>query len=193
MKMKKLSLVLIFSLILGMSAISVAAEGKDYSATIEMFKESPAVAKFFENSYGYAVFPAIGKGGWIVGAGYGEGYVFRNGEITGWASVAEVSIGLQIGGQAFSEIIFFQDKQAYDKFTSGSFELSASAQAVVVTAGAQARTGTSGSGAGATAGPKTGVQAEIGYVNGLAVFLRPLGGLMFDASIGGQSFQFTPY
>lgn len=193
MKMKKLSLVLIFSLVFGMSMISVAAEGSDHSGTIERFKESPVVEKFFGNSYGYAVFPAIGKGGWIVGAGYGEGYVYRNGEVTGWASVAEVSIGLQIGGQAFSEIIFFQDKQAYDKFTSGSFELSASAQAVVVTAGAQARTGTSGSSAGASAGPRTGAQAEIGYVNGLAVFLRPLGGLMFDASIGGQKFEFEPY
>jgi lipid-binding SYLF domain-containing protein len=102
----------------------------------------------------------------------------------------EGSIGFQLGGEAFSEIIFFQDKRAYDEFTSGNFEFGATAQAVVITAGAQAKAGTAGASAGASAGPKTGVQAETNYVKGMAIFVHSKGGLMYEASIGGQKFTF---
>ena len=94
--------------------------------------------------------------------------------------------------EAFSEIVFFKDKEAYEKFTSGSFEFDATAQAVAVTAGAQAQAGTTGTGAGASAGPKTGVQAEAEYVNGMATFIHAKGGLMAELSIGGQKFSFEP-
>ena len=190
--MKKVSLIIIVALICGVSAVAVAADVEDYSSTINVFKQSPAVEKFFKNSYGYAVFPTIGKAGWVVGGSYGKGQVYRGGKVTGKASVFEGSIGFQFGGEAFSEIIFFENKQAYDKFTSGSFEFGATAQAVVITAGAQAKAGSAGASAGASAGPKTGVQAEAQYVNGMATFVHSKGGLMYELSLGGQKFKFEP-
>jgi lipid-binding SYLF domain-containing protein len=190
--MKKIGLAVIIAVTLGASPVLAAAEVADFSGTINVFKDSPAVAKFFENSYGYAVFPTIGKAGFIVGGSYGKGQVYRDGKVTGKTSVVEGSIGFQIGGEAFSQIIFFQDKRAYDEFTSGNFEFGATAQAVVITAGAQAKAGTTGTSAGASAGPKTGVQAETEYVKGMATFVHSKGGLMYEASIGGQKFTFEP-
>ena len=102
------------------------------------------------------------------------------------------SIGFQFGGKVFSEIIFFEDKNAYDTFTGGNFEFDATAQAIAITAGAQAQAGTSGVSAGASAGPKTGVQAEAEYVNGMVTFVHSKGGLMYEFSVGGQKFSFTP-
>jgi len=190
--MKKIWLVVIVALVFGASFVAVAAEVEDYSSTINVFKDSPALAKFFEKSYGYAVFPTIGKAGFVVGGSYGKGQVYRGGKVTGKTSVVEGSIGFQLGGEAFSQIIFFQDKRAYDEFTSGNFEFGATAQAVVITAGAQAKAGTAGMSAGASAGPKTGVQAETEYVKGMATFVHSKGGLMYEASIGGQKFSFEP-
>ncbi len=190
--MKKNWLVVIIALVFGASFVAVAAEVEDYSSTINVFKESPAVTKFFKNSYGYAVFPTIGKAGFVVGGSYGKGQVYRDGKVTGKTSVMEGSIGFQLGGEAFSQIIFFQDKRAYDEFTSGNFEFGATAQAVVITAGAQAKAGTTGTSAGASAGPKTGVQAETEYLKGMATFVHSKGGLMYEASIGGQKFSFEP-
>jgi lipid-binding SYLF domain-containing protein len=180
--------------ILGLATLTLAAgaAAQDYAGTIKVFKDSPATAKFFQNAYGYAVFPLIGKAGFVVGGSYGEGQVYRGGKVTGKTSVVEGSIGWQIGGQAFSQIIFFQDKRAYDEFTSGSFEFDATVQAVAVTAGAQAQAGTTGTTAGASAGPKTGVQAETNYVKGMATFIHAKGGLMAEFAIGGQKFTFSP-
>lgn len=187
----KLAYSLVF--LFGFTTSTIAADVKDYSSTIDTFRSSPVVAGFFRNSYGYAVFPTIGKAGWVVGGSYGQGQVYRSGEVTGETSVIEGSIGFQLGAEAFSEIIFFKDKQAYDEFTSGNFEFSAQAQAVAVTAGAQIEAGTAGASAGASAGPKTGVQAKAAYVNGMATFVHAKGGLMYELSIGGQKFTFTPY
>jgi lipid-binding SYLF domain-containing protein len=120
------------------------------------------------------------------------GQVYRNGKVTGKTSVVEGSIGFQYGGEAFSEIIFFKDKQAYDKFTTGSFEFDATAQAVAITAGAQVQGGTTGASAGASAGPKTDAQAETQYVNNMAIFVHAKGGLMVEFSLGGQKFSFEP-
>ncbi|EFK11704.1 conserved hypothetical protein [delta proteobacterium NaphS2] len=190
--MRKIVFVLVVVMVFGMTGAVNSAEVEDYSSTINVFKQSPAVQKFFETSYGYAVLPTIGKAGWVVGGSYGKGQVYRHGKVTGKTSVIEGSIGFQFGGKAFSEIIFFQNKQAYDKFTSGSFEFGAEAQATAITAGAQAEAGTTGVGAGASAGPKTGVQAKAKYVNGMAVFTHTKGGLMYEASISGQKFSFDP-
>jgi lipid-binding SYLF domain-containing protein len=190
--MKQIQILLIVVLSIGLSTVAVAAGEKDYSNTINVFKESPVVKTFFDNSYGYAVFPMIGKAGFVVGGSYGEGQIYRNDVVTGRSSVIEGSIGFQLGGKVFSEIIFFQDERAYSRFTSGNFEFDATAQAIVITAGAQAQAGTAGVGAGATAGPKTGAQAETNYVNGLATFIHPQGGLMYEFSVGGQKFTFEP-
>ncbi|MGA9535680.1 MAG: lipid-binding SYLF domain-containing protein [Desulfobacterales bacterium] len=190
--MKKMALILIAALMFGGSTVALAAEVEDYSSTINVFKDSPAVNKFFKNSYGYAVFPTIGKAGLVVGGSFGKGQVYRGGKVMGKASVIEGSIGLEFGGVEFSEIIFFQDKRAYDEFTSGNFEFGATAQAVVITAGVQAQPGTAGKSAGASAGPKAGVQAETDYVKGMATFVQSKGGLMYEASIGGEKFKFEP-
>jgi lipid-binding SYLF domain-containing protein len=171
-------------------ALSAPAQADKYANTISVFKKSEAVQPFFKNSYGYAVFPTIGKGGIVVGAAYGEGQVYRGGKVTGTASLAKMSVGFQLGGQAFSQMIFFEDKRAYDEFTSGEFEFDASASAVAITAGAQAKAGTEGATAGASAGPATGTQAKASYHKGMAVFVHTKGGLMYEAAIGGQKFSF---
>jgi len=190
--MKRLSVFFIIAFILGISTADFSAAAEDYSSTIKMFKESPTVAQFFYNSYGYAVFPTIGKGGFVVGGSYGVGQVYRGDQVTGKSSVLEGSIGFQAGGKAFSEIIFFQDKQSYDKFTSGNFEFDATAQAIVITAGAEAQAGSTGVSAGASVGPNSDLQVNTTYIRGMASFVHPLGGLMYEISIGGQKFTFTP-
>jgi lipid-binding SYLF domain-containing protein len=162
-----------------------------FSNTIAVYKKSPAVQPFFENAYGYAVFPTIGKGGIVIGGAYGKGQVYRNGKVTGDVSLTKVTVGFQLGGQAFSEMIFFEDERAYEEFTSGEFEFDATASAVAITAGAQAKAGTEGATAGASAGPATGKQASISYHKGMAVFVHAKGGLMYEATIGGQKFNFT--
>lgn len=190
--MKKIPFLFMVTLLFGISAVAVSAEVEDYSSTIKMFRDSPAVAKFFDKSYGYAVFPVIGKAGFVVGGSYGKGQVYRHGKVTGKSTVVEGSIGFQAGGEVISEIIFFQDKRAYIEFTSGNFEFDVTAQAVAITAGAQAQVGTKGASTGASAGPKTGVHAETDYFKGMATFVHAQGGLMYEFSVGGQKFTFEP-
>ncbi|MCK5835994.1 MAG: lipid-binding SYLF domain-containing protein [Desulfobacula sp.] len=190
MKLIKSSLLVIVFLIVAAPASQVFAD--EYSQAISVFKNSLAVQPFFDNSFGYAVFPTVGKGGIIVGAAFGNGQVYKQKKLSGKVSLSKITIGFQLGGQAFSEIIFLQDQRAYDEFTRGSFEFDASASAVAVTAGAQAKAGSQGATAGASAGPATGVQAEINYTKGVAVFVHTKGGLMYEAAIGGQKFEYTP-
>ena len=173
-------------------SVSGPALADSFSNTIAIYKKSPEVQPFFKNSYGYAVFPTVGKGGFVVGGAYGKGQVYRGGRVTGTSSLVKGTIGFQAGGQAFSQMVFFQDKRAYEEFTSGSFEFDAAASAVAITAGAQAKAGTAGATAGASAGPATGAQASAGYHKGMAVFIHAKGGLMYEAAIGGQKFSFKP-
>jgi lipid-binding SYLF domain-containing protein len=173
-------------------ALSVSAHADKFTDTIEIYKKSEAVQPFFNNAYGYAVFPTIGKGGIGIGGAYGKGQVYRGGTVAGETTLIKATIGFQLGGQAFSEMIFFEDKRAYEEFTSGSFEFDAAASAVAITAGVQAKAGTEGATAGASAGPATGKQAQPGYHKGMAVFVHTKGGLMYEAAIGGQKFSFKP-
>jgi lipid-binding SYLF domain-containing protein len=170
--------------------LSGLALADKYTDTIEVYKKSEAVQPFFKSAYGYVVFPTIGKGGLGIGGAYGKGQVYQGGKVTGEASLVKLSIGWQAGGQAFSQMIFFEDKRAYDEFTSGNFEFDASASAVAITAGVEAKAGTEGATASATAGPATGAQAKTSYHKGMAVFTHAKGGLMYEASIGGQKFSF---
>ena len=181
----------VLTLIIGLG-LPVAGAADEYQTTIERFKASNEVKPYFANAYGFAVFPVVGKGGFIVGAAHGDGKVYRGGKVTGTASLTHVSIGFQLGGQAFSEIIFFKDKSAYENFTSGSFEFDAKASAVAITAAAQAQTGTTGSSAGASVTPSTGKQSSSAYYKGMAVFVHIKGGLMYEAAVGGQKFNFKP-
>ena len=190
--MKKVKFILFPLMIVSVMALSHIVFADSYSNTIEVFKKSDATKPFFKNCYGYALFPTVGKGGIGIGGAYGNGQVYKKGKIAGTVSLAKLSIGFQLGGQAFSEIIFFQDKRAYSEFIGGSFEFDASASAVAITAGVQAKAGTEGVTAGASAGPATGEQAEINYTKGMAVFVHTKGGLMYEAAIGGQKFDFIP-
>ena len=172
--------------------LSNPAYADKFTDTIEIYKKSEAVQPFFNNAYGYAVFPTIGKAGIGIGGSYGKGQVYQGGKVTGETSLIKATIGFQLGGQAFSQMIFFEDKRAYDEFTSGNFEFDASASAVAITAGAQTKAGTEGATAGVSAGPATGKQAKASYHKGMAVFVHTKGGLMYEASIGGQKFSYKP-
>ena len=165
---------------------------EDYEHTIEIFKSVSGVAPFFDSAYGYAVFPSIGKGGLGIGAAHGKGEVYRGGEVTGFSSLTDLSIGLQAGGQAYRQIIFFQDKRAYEEFTSGSYEFDVGAGAVAVTASADASAGTQGTGAGASPGGASGAASGHEYHKGLLVFTISTGGLMYEATIAGQKYKFKP-
>jgi len=140
---------------------AAASWADDYGDTMEMFKNAGASREFFDKAYGYAVFPGIGKG------------------------------GFQAGGQGFRQIIFFEDKRAFDEFTSGSFEFGADASAVAITAAAGASTGTSGTSAGASGGQKDATTAGK-YYKGMATFTIVKGGAMYQAAISGQKFKYTP-
>ena len=151
------------------------------------------VKRFHDTAYGYAVWRRIARGGLGVGAATGRGQVYRNGEVTGFTRLVDITIGFQAGGQAYKQIVFFQDQRAYDEFTSENFQFDASASAVAVTASAQATAGTQGAQATAgTGAPSTTTGAAAGYQRGLQVFTMSIGGLMYQATIGGQNYSFTP-
>lgn len=163
----------------------------EYSDTIKVFRDAGESGSFFDKSYGYAVFPTIGKGGIGIGGAYGKGRVYEKGNYVGNTSMTQVSVGFQLGGQAYSQIVFFEDKRAFDEFTSGNFEFAAQASAVAITAGASAGATTSGSSAGASGGKHD--ATTVGkYYKGMAVFTVAKGGLMYEASIGGQKFSYKP-
>jgi hypothetical protein len=173
-------------------AWSAPAWADQYTDTIAVFKKADAVKPFFENCYGYAVFPTIGKGGIGVGGAYGTGQVYAQGVPTGMVKMFKGTIGFQLGGQAFSQLIFFEDKRAFEEFTGGEFEFDAGVSAVAITAGAQAKAGTGGATAGASAGPATGTQAKTSYRKGMAVFVHAKGGLMYEATVGGRNSATRP-
>jgi len=188
-KLHRLLLVLLVALPWG-SALA-APEEKDYADTIKLFREAGESSQFFNNNYGYAVFPLIGKGGLVIGAAHGNGRVYAQGKYVGDSSMTQISVGLQLGGQAYSQIIFFQDKRAFDEFTSGNFEFGAQASAVAITAAASAQASTGASSAGAS-GTQHHATTAGKYHKGMAVFTVAKGGLMYEASLGGQSFTYSP-
>ncbi|MBT8127554.1 MAG: hypothetical protein HKP12_06090 [Gammaproteobacteria bacterium] len=163
-----------------------------FTQAAKVFKDSPVVAPYFKEAYGYAIFPTIGKGGFGIGGAHGSGQVYVDEKLTGKTSMTQVTIGWQFGGQAYSQVIFFEDERAYKEFTGGNFEFGAGVSAVAITAGAQAQAGSTGSSASASPGGTAGSQAEAGFHKGMAIFTRAKGGLMYEASIGGQKFSFEP-
>ena len=138
--------------------------------TIASFKKAdPTMKIYFDNAYGYAVFPSVGKGGYFLGGGYGKGKVFEQGDFVGHSRIVNLTVGAQIGGQSYSEIIFFKNKAALDDFKTGNYEFAAQASAVFVTQGAS---------------------KDHHYNSGVAVFTMPKAGAMAEATIGGQKFSF---
>ncbi len=173
------------------SAVKTIAKEKqqlEVHAALITFAEAPQLERFFKNSYGCVIFPTIGKGGLGFGGAHGSGWVFEKNRLTGTAKMTQVTVGFQAGGQAFQQIIFFEDEHAYHTFTTGSFEFGAQVSAVALQAGANASASTAG-GAGAGAGDS---QSKKGYTDGMAVFTKAKGGLMYEAAVGGQKFKFRP-
>lgn len=163
----------------------------DYEATLALFQKNPKSAAFFDTAYGYAVFPTIGKVGVLIGGAFGSGRMYERGVYSGNLEMAQATIGFQFGGQAFSQIIFFQDQRAYDEFINGNFEFGAQASAVIANAGANAEASTKGTSATANFGSEE-FEADGQYYKGMAVFSAAKGGLMYEASLGGQRYTFTP-
>ena len=128
------------------------------------------LASFVDRAYGYAIFPNVGKGGFVAGGAYGKGSVYEQGKFIGYADVRQGTVGLQAGGQNFSELIVFENKAALDQFTNNKFEFAANASAVAL---------------------KPGVSKSANFDKGVAVFTQPKGGLMVEAAIGGQQFTFA--
>src|SRR5262245_31933253 len=153
------------------------ARADDYADTIAAFQKASESKSFFGTAYGYAVFPTIGKGGVVIGAAHGSGRVYEKGHHTGDTSMMQLTVGAQLGGQAYSQMIFFQDKRAFDEFTTGEFEFGAQATAVAITAGASAQAGTGGTGAGKSITSDK-AQVASSYQKGMAVFTVAKGGLM---------------
>lgn len=140
--------------------------------TITTFREkNDKMNSYFEDSYGYVVFPSVGKGGIVLGGAHGRGSVYEQGELIGAAKMTQVTIGFQWGGQAYSEVLFFKDKATLDSFKNSELKFAGQASAVAVTLGAS---------------------ADIAYENGVAVYTLAKGGLMYEASLGGQKFNFLP-
>ena len=139
---------------------------------LNKFKKISSLKTYFKKARGYAVFPNVGKGGIGIGGARGKGEVFEKGKVIGSTSLTQVSIGFQLGGQAFSQIIFFKDKKSLERFTEGNFEFGASASAALISEGAN---------------------ASADYSDGVAVLTFSKGGLMYEASIGGQKFSYEEY
>lgn len=161
-------------LTIGLSAIASprASDVHDADETIKLLKKTdPSLSQFFKSSAGYAVFPSVGKGALGLGGAHGGGIVYDHGKPVGKTSLTQVTIGLQVGGQAYAEIIFFEGEKVLSDFKAGNFEFSGQVSAVAVRAGAS---------------------ANAGYRNGVAVFTATKGGLMFEASVGGQKFSYAP-
>jgi lipid-binding SYLF domain-containing protein len=187
MVMKKISCVCL--LIASLTLPAFPALAGDYEDTIALFKNAGASAAFVRSSYGYAVFPTIGKGGLVVGGAYGEGRVYKQGKYVGDTSMTQLSVGFELGGQAYSEIVFLEDQRAFNEFTSGDFSFSGNVSVVAITAGASASAGTEATEAGASGGKKDATTAG-GYQRGVAVFTIAKGGLMYEASVSGQKFSY---
>jgi lipid-binding SYLF domain-containing protein len=140
-------------------------------AIVEIKRVDPGIEAFFDHSAGYAVFPSVGKGGIVVGGAYGKGLVIAHDQVIGNTTLTQASVGLQLGGQKYSQFIFFKDDIALGNFKRGNLEFAATASAVAVTAGAS---------------------ADTSYDKGVAVFTHAAGGLMFEGSISGQKFTYEP-
>ncbi|TLD43565.1 MAG: hypothetical protein JETT_0196 [Candidatus Jettenia ecosi] len=142
------------------------------AASVTNFKNHyPGLKVYFEKAYGYAIFPTVTKGGAGIGAAHGKGEVYEQGTMIGTASLVQVTLGVQLGGQLYSEIVFFKDKETLEDFKKGNLRLGARASAVAAA---------------------DGVSLDADYNNGVAIFTLTKNGLMYEASVGGQRFKFKP-
>jgi lipid-binding SYLF domain-containing protein len=140
-------------------------------STLDAMKaEDPSFGAFLDTAYGYAVYPTVGKGGLIVGGSYGKGHVYEQGKFIGYSDITQATVGAQIGGQAFAEVIAFENREALNRFTAKEFAFTAQVTAVAL---------------------KSGAARQARFRDGIAVFTYIKGGLMAEASAGGQRFRFN--
>ena len=160
-------------LLVAIAALALPAQAQkesDVAETIDKFKESdPGIKTWFDTAHGYAVFPSVGKGGIGLGGARGKGLVYEQGAIVGEVTMSQVTVGFQLGGQTFSQVIFFKDNTAFDDFIRGNFEFDAGVSAVAL---------------------KSGVSKDLAYSKGIAVITATKAGLMYEASLGGQKFKY---
>jgi lipid-binding SYLF domain-containing protein len=167
---------LFLGLMLAFAATAVFAQNNDKIisdsevAKAAFLKDDPSMAELFDDAYGYLILPNVGKGGLLVGGAAGNGTVYQGGQLIGFTKMTQLTIGFQLGGQAYSEVVFFEDEQAFNRFKENKIEMSAQVSAVAAASGAS---------------------ANARYVEGVAVFTRTKQGLMYEASVGGQQFKFT--
>lgn len=184
-------LVATLAALLACCAFSAPSFAGDYEDTVKSFQAAEETSEFFSNAFAYVVFPTIGKGGIGIGGAHGAGRVYKQGSYVGDATVTQLTLGLQLGAQAFSQMIFLEDQDAFDSFTSGNFEFSAQATAVALTAGVSAEANTGGGASASASGGRNDAKvAHGGYRKGMAVFTIARGGLMYEATLGGQKFKY---
>lgn len=169
----KITLISILLVVCSMTGLSQENDIEEAKEAITEFKETNSdINEFFNSAYGYAVFPGIGKGGLGIGGAGGKGTVFKGGTPVADCKMSQVTIGLQAGGQKYAEVIFFENAKAYERFTSNKFEFAAQVSAIAL---------------------KSGVSLDAEYADGMLVFTMAIGGLMYEASIGGQKFKTEMY
>lgn len=150
--------------------LAFAQSDAEVQETIKKFKDGdPGMQGWFNGAYAYVVFPTVGKGGIGIGGAHGKGLVYEQGKLVGKSTLTQLTVGFQLGGQAFSEVIFFKDKTAFVDFTRGNFEFGAQVSAVALTAG---------------------ISADLAYNGGVAIVTATKGGLMYEAAVGGQKFSY---
>lgn len=137
----------------------------------QMQAEDITLERFISRSYGYAIFPHVGKGGFGVGGAYGRGVVYEKGQMIGYSDLTQATVGLQAGGQSQAELIVFESRIDLNRFTAGKFAFAANLSAVLL---------------------KTGAGDTAKYTDGVAIFIKPIAGAMFEAALGGQQFTYTP-
>ncbi|MEL4454944.1 YSC84-related protein [Lutimonas vermicola] len=174
-KLRAIALTLMISASMGLNA-QVGGWKADLienseKALATMIERAPKLQSFKDKSYGYAVFPKVTKGAVGIGGAGGQGIVFKNHVPTGHSTLSQATIGFQLGGQQYMEVIFFENEEAYKKFTNKKVKFDGQASAVAITAGAS---------------------VDVAFKGGMAVFTQTRGGLMYEASIGGQHFSFKP-
>lgn len=169
--------ILLLATVISVTSFSQNSKDREHiqdskEAQAEFVKSDSLMQALFENSYGYVIFPNIGKGAIGIGGAAGNGIVYEKGAPVGSAKMKQVSIGFQFGGQTYREVIFFENAEALDRFKQNKFEFAAQASAVAVTKGAS---------------------ANVKYREGVLVFTQEKKGLMYEASIGGQKFDYTAF
>ena len=165
----KITVVAIVCFLLSYNSFGQKDVSSKSSEAIEKFKKTNNdINHFFNTAYGYAVFPAVGKGGLGVGGAAGNGTVYKDGYVLGNCKLTQLTIGLQAGGQSYQEVIFFENKETFDRFTGNKLEFAAQVSAIAL---------------------KAGVSLDAEYRDGVLVITQAIGGLMYEASVGGQKFK----